>query len=190
MTRNNRFLLVFLAACSMSGFALAGSDSGLYVGGSVGTAEVDYSDDDPDFGNLDDIDFNDDDNAYKVFAGYNFGLVPLLNLAVEASYINFGKYEDEIESVKSKVELDAVTLSGLVGFNLGPIGLFGKAGFVNWDGDFKSALGNASESGTDPAYGVGAKVQLGSFAVRAEYEMFDLDNFDVDYYSIGASYTF
>ena len=185
----NVWFLLIAAACGMSSVASAGSDSGIYIGGSVGTAEVDYSDDDPDFGNFD-IDFSDDDNAYKVFAGYNFGLVPMLNLAVEASYINFGKYEDEIANVKSKVELDAVTLSGLVGFNLGPVGLFGKAGVVNWDGDFKSPFGNASESGTDPAYGVGAKVQIGSFAVRAEYEMFDLDNFDVDYYSIGASYTF
>lgn len=187
--RRSANLLLSLAMCGMSGIALAGSDSGFYLGGSVGTAEVDYSDNDPDFGNFD-IDFKDDDNAYKAFAGYNFGLVPLLNLGVEAAYINFGKYEDEVANVKGKVELDAVTLSGLVGFNLGPVGLFGKAGLVNWDGDFKSTLGNASESGTDPAYGIGAKIQLGSFAVRAEYEMFDLDDFDVDYYSIGASYTF
>lgn len=181
---------LFIASlCAAPGLALAGSDTGFYIGGSVGTAEVDYSDNDPDLGNFD-IDFNDDDNAYKVFAGYNFGLVPLLNLGVEAAYINFGKYEDEVANVKGKVELDAVTFNGLVGFNLGPVGLFGKAGVVNWDGDFKSSLGNVSESGTDPMYGVGAKVQLGSFAVRAEYEMFDLDNFDVDYYSIGASYTF
>lgn len=188
MIRNTRYLLV-LAMCSMPGFALAGSDSGFYLGGSVGNAEVDYSDHDPDFGNFD-IDFKDDDNAYKVFGGYNFGVVPLLNLAVEAAYINFGKYEDEIANIKSKVELDVVTLQGLIGFNLGPVGVFGKAGLANWDGDFKSTLGHASESGTDPVYGIGAKLQFGSFAVRAEYEMFDLDKFDVDYYSVGASYTF
>ncbi len=185
----NAWFLVLVAACGASSLASAGSDSGVYIGGSVGTAEVDYSDEDPDFGNFD-IDFNDDDNAYKVFAGYNFGLVPFLNLSVEASYIDFGKYEDEIANVKGKVELDAVTLTGLVGFNLGPVGVFGKAGVANWDGDFKSTVGDASESGTDPVYGIGAKVQLGSFAVRAEYEMFDLDDFEVDYYSIGASYTF
>lgn len=188
MKRMNKYVLA-VAACCMSGAVLAGSDSGFYIGGSVGNAKVDYSDNDPDFGNFD-IDFKDDDNAYKVFAGYNFGLVPLLNLGVEAAYIDFGKYEDEIANVKGKVELDAVTLTGLVGFNLGPVGLFGKAGVANWDGDFKSTLGHASESGTDPVYGVGAKLQFGSFAVRAEYEMFDLDKFDVDYYSVGASYTF
>ncbi len=66
-----------------SSWAVAGSDSGFYVGGSLGTASVDYSENDPDIG---EVNFDDDDSAYKVFAGYNFGLVPFLNIAVEGAY--------------------------------------------------------------------------------------------------------
>lgn len=176
-----------LTVCAVSSAALAGSESGFYIGGSVGNAEADYSDDDRDLG---DIDFNDDDTGYKIFAGYNFGIVPLLNLAVEGAYVDFGSLEDKIEDATVEVDLDAITLTGLVGFDLGPVGLFGKAGVVDWDGDVEALGDSDSESGTDPVYGVGAKIQLGSFAVRAEYEYYDLDKFEIDYFSVGAAYTF
>ena len=180
-----------LAVCAVSSAALAGSESGFYVGASLGTAEVEYSDDSPDFSGVDDIDFEDDDTAYKIFGGYNFGLVPFLNIAAEVAYVDFGSQEGRIAGIKgNKVELDAISAAGLVGFDLGPLGLFAKAGLVNWDGDIDTFAGDESESGTDPLYGVGAKVQLGPIAVRAEYERYDLDKFRVDYYSVGAVYTF
>lgn len=182
-------LLLIFAACGVSGSVLAGAESGFYVGGSIGTAEVDYSDSDPDFEDVE-IDFNDDDSAYKVFAGYNFGILPLLDLAVEGSYVDFGKMEDDIEDVAASIELDALTLSGVVGVTLGPVGLFAKAGMVSWDGDVEAFSESDSESGTDPMYGVGAKLQFGSLAVRAEYEWYDLDEIEVDYYSVGLAYTF
>jgi len=180
--------LLMAAVVGASGSVFAGGDSGFYLGGSVGNAKADYSED-TDFG---DIDFSDEDNAYKIFAGYNFGLVPFLNLAVEGAYVDFGSFEDEVRGLPGKVEADAdaFTAAGLVGFDLGPVGLFAKAGLVSWDGDVKALGESDSQSGTDPLYGVGAKIQLGSFAVRAEYEMYDLDELEIDYFSVGASYTF
>ena len=183
----NAKLFLVLTACGLSGAAFAGAESGFYLGGSVGNAKADYSENDSDIGN---IDFSDEQTAYKVFAGYNFGLLPLLNVAVEGAYVDFGSLEDEIQNVKTEVDLNALALTGLIGFDLGPVGLFAKAGLVSWDGDVKAFGGSASESGTDPVYGVGAKVQLGSFAVRAEYEYYDLDSFEIDYFSVGAAYTF
>ena len=181
--------LLMLAACGMSGSVMAGGDSGFYVGGSVGSAQVEYDEDRPDLGDVH-IDFKDKDTAYKIFGGYNFGLVPFLNIAVEGAYVDFGEQQDRIEGIKGEVELNAFSPSGLVGFDVGPVGLFAKAGAVNWDGDIKALGDKDSESGTDPVYGVGAKMQLGSFAVRAEYEYYDLDKFEIDYFSVGASYTF
>jgi len=171
-----------------SSWAVAGSDSGFYAGGSLGTASVDYSENDPDIG---EVNFDDDDSAYKVFAGYNFGLVPFLNIAVEGAYADFGSQEGEIANVPGfSIDSTAWAGFGLVGFDLGPIGLFAKAGMFSWDVDFDTPLGSVSESGTDPAYGLGAKIQLGSIAVRGEYELFDLDGIDIDYFSVGASFTF
>lgn len=179
-------LLAFAAATTFSGIALAGSDSGLYLGASLGSAAVDYSDGD------NDVEFDDTDTGYKVFAGYNFGLIPFLNLAVEGGYIDLGSVEGEIANITgNKIDANGWTAYGVGGFDFGPIGLFAKAGYFAWDSDIKTNFGgDESESGTDPAFGLGAKIQLGSIAVRAEYEMFDLDEVDIDYASVGVSFTF
>lgn len=176
-------LALFVAATSTVGLANAGSDSGIYIGGSMGNAELSFDDEFADIGR---INFDDDDTGYKLFAGYNFGLVPLLDLAVEGGYIDFGSQND----LDTKIDVTGWNLSGLVGVNLGPVGLFGKAGFIDWDSDIEHVSLDTSESGTDPAYGLGAKFHLGSFGIRAEYEIFEADQADIDFYSIGASVTF
>ncbi|UTF60391.1 porin family protein [Gilvimarinus sp. DA14] len=176
-------LAFFVAALSTSGLAFAGSDSGIYIGGSMGNAELSFDEELADIGR---IDFDDDDTGYKLFAGYNFGLVPLLDLAVEGGYIDFGSQND----LDTKIDVTGWNLSGLVGVNLGPVGLFGKAGFIDWDSEIEHVSLDTSESGTDPAYGLGAKFHLGSFGIRAEYEIFEADSADIDFYSLGASVTF
>jgi hypothetical protein len=173
-------LCLMLAASSLSATALAGNDSGLYIGGSVGSADLQYS--------FNSDKYDDDNTAYKVFGGFNFGIVPLIDVAAELSYIDFGSASSNIKNASADVT--AVTAAGVLGFNLGPVGLFGKAGVADWDSDYKMFDIKDSDSGTDPFYGIGAKLQLGSFAVRAEYEYFDLDRSDIDLYSVGASYTF
>lgn len=173
-------LCLILATSSLSATALAGNDSGLYIGGSVGSADLEFS--------FDADKYDDDNTAYKAFGGYNFGIVPLIDVAVEFSYIDFGSASTNIKNASADVT--ALTAAGLLGFNFGPVGLFGKAGVVDWDSDYKIADIKDSDSGADPFYGVGAKLQLGSFAVRAEYEYFDLDRSNIGLYTVGASYTF
>jgi hypothetical protein len=56
----------------------------------------------------------------------------------------------------------------------------GNAGAVEYD-----------ERGIQFAYGLGAQVRLGRFAIRAEYEKFDTDLIgDLDLISLGVTYTF
>ncbi|MEE2729794.1 MAG: outer membrane beta-barrel protein [Pseudomonadota bacterium] len=180
-------LLALAASFSFANLAVAGSDSGFYLGASLGTAEVDFSDGEGD----DEIEFDDSDTGYKLFGGYNLGLLPFLDLAVEAGYMDLGSVKGDIGNfTDNELEAYGWTAYGLGGFNLGPVGLFAKVGYFAWDSDIDTALGDDSESGTDPAFGLGAKFQLGSIAIRAEYEMFDLDEVDIDYISVGASYTF
>ena len=173
---------------AVSGTTLAGSDSGLYIGASVGQAQLDFQDD-PSIDDVDfDVDIDDEDTAYKIFAGYNLGLIPLVDLAVEGAYVDFGNFNGRVNTNdNSDFEVDGWTGAGLAGIKLGPVGLFAKAGFISWDGDLDE-LGD--DDGTDPLYGVGARFTLFSFQLRAEYERYDLDNFDIDYYSVGAAYTF
>lgn len=171
--------IVMLCASSV---VSAGSESGFYLGASAGNADSSV-----DSGN---ISFDDSDTGYKVFLGYNFGVVPFLNLAVEGSYVDFGTAKGTVAGNSVDIEVSGLDAFGLVGFNLGPVALFAKAGVINWDGEATGLSGTADDSGTDPAYGIGAQFQLGALAVRAEYEVFDLEEVEIGFASIGVSYTF
>jgi len=166
--------------------AQAGDDSGIYIGGSVGYASVDYSKNDGD------INFDDDDTAYKVFVGYNFGIIPLIDLGVEGSYVDFGSQDGRLAGTNGNtIEVTGWDAFGVAGLTFGPFGIFAKAGMIAWNADLDTrSFGNSTDSGNDPAYGIGAKFQIASFAIRAEYEYFDLDNVDLDFISVGAAYTF
>lgn len=166
----------------VSSTAWAGGDSGLYLGASLGSAGLDVSGGG--------VSYDDNDMAYKIFGGYNFGLVPLVNVAIEGSYVDFGTAEGNVPGGSAETSVTGLDAFGLVGVNMGPVSLFGKVGAIYWDGE-ASALGQtADDSGTDPAYGVGLQFQLLSIAIRAEYEIFALDEVDIGFLSAGVSYTF
>lgn len=171
-----------LSAAMIAAPAYAGGDSGFYIGAGVGQGSVDGDID----GGEGVVSFDGDDTAYKLIAGYNFGIIPLIDLAAEIEYVDFGKPDD------GGVEVDASAIAafGLVGVNIGPIGVFGKVGMASWDADASSTLGSASDDGTDPAYGAGLRFQIASFQIRAEYEYFDVDEADADLLSASLLYTF
>jgi len=166
----------------VSGTAWAGGQSGLYLGGSVGSASFDVSD-----GN---VQYKDDTNAYKIFGGYNFGIIPLINLAIEGSYVDFGTAVGNVSGNRAETSVTGWDLFGLVGVNIGPVSLFGKVGAIRWDGESSFNSQSGDDSGTDPAYGLGLQLQISSFAIRAEYELFTLDKVDIGFVSAGVSYTF
>ncbi len=183
-----------LGASLLPGAALAGTESGFYVGAGVGQASAgDLTIEEGDFSG--EIDFDGDDMGYKIFAGYNFGVIPLVDLAIEGGYVDFGQPDDTISGINVEADANAWDLFGVVGANIGPIGVFGKIGMVMWDGDVTaSEPGEGSETvgddGTDPAYGIGARLKFGSLEIRAEYEIFDLDVADLDMLSASAVWTF
>ena len=173
------FALIFLLVSST---AWAGGKTGLYLGGSLGSASLDVSDGG--------VEYNDRDSAYKIFAGYNFGILPLVNLALEGSYVDFGFAEEQLLGGNAETRVRGWDAFGLVGLNLGPVSLFGKAGAIYWNRDSSVLSRSTHESGTDPAYGLGLQFQLFSFAIRAEYEIFKLKGVDIGLASAGISYTF
>jgi len=174
------FKIVKIVFVCLAGFflgmptvAVAGADSGFYIGAGVGDASVK------------DTDFDESDSAYKLFGGYNIGFIPLVDFAVEASYVDFGNPSTSL----GNVEVTGLNAFGLAGLSFGPFGVFAKAGVINWDADSTFNATSSSDSGSDPAYGVGARFAIGSFAVRAEYEVYDLDA-DVDMVSVSGVFTF
>lgn len=162
---------------------LAGGESGFYIGGGVGNSSMKVD------STLDDETYKYDgsDAGYKVILGYNIGIIPLIDLGVEGSYVSFGKIEDGGNDAKA---------TGFDGFGVGaltfgPFAVFGKVGMIKWDADTTLGGVSQSDSGTDSAYGIGARFQLLSFSVRAEYEVFDVEGLkDLNMFSVSALYTF
>jgi hypothetical protein len=174
---NSKKALILLTGLSlgMPAAAFAGADSGFYIGAGVGDATVKDTD----------ANFDASDSAYKLFGGYNIGFIPLVDFAVEASYVDFGKPSTS----NGSIEVTGVNAFGLAGLSFGPFGIFAKAGMINWDSDATFGTASSSDSGSDPAYGVGARFAIGSFSVRAEYEYYDVEN-DLDMVSVSGVYTF
>lgn len=169
---NQTKLLAAIAAGALllPAASFAGTESGFYVGAGVGQASIGDIDSD-EFG---EFEYDGDDTGWKIFAGYNFGLIPFLDLAIEGGYVDFGKPDDD----GIEIDANAFDIFGLVGVNVGPVGLFAKAGLIQWDADASDGNDSGSDDGTDPAYGVGARLKFGSLEVRAEYELFDIDGVD------------
>jgi hypothetical protein len=174
---NSKKALILLTGLSLGIPATvhAGAESGFYLGAGVGDATVKDSD----------ADFDASDSAYKLFGGYNIGFIPLVDFAVEASYVDFGKPSTS----NGSIEVTGLNAFGLAGLSFGPFGIFAKAGMINWDSDATFGTLSSSDSGSDPAYGVGARFAIGSFSVRAEYEYYDTD-IDLDMISVSGVYTF
>lgn len=165
-----------LAGLGFAGAACA-ADNGFYLGASLGQSNVEIR---QGLANVD-----GDDTGYKLIAGIR----PLDWLAVEANYIDFGEVKDG-GAVFANDGLSAF----VVGFlPVGPVDLFAKGGLVKSDSTVKlRGVGKLFDSdGTDLAYGVGAQFRLLSLSLRAEYEVFDVDNVkDLNMLSVGLTYTF
>jgi hypothetical protein len=189
---NHRFTGPLVSALALGililpGAARAGAETGFYAGGSIGQSTIEA---DVDLGS-----FDDDDTAWKLFGGWNFGWLPFLDVGIEGSYRDFGEPSDGFLGQKLSIEATSWDLFGYAGLKFGPFGVFGKLGNSWWDADAKlnTDLGSVSDndSGNDPAWGLGARFQVWSLQFRAEYEEFDIgDTDDVSMWSLGAAWTF
>jgi outer membrane immunogenic protein len=187
-------VMILVAAALMLFSAQSKADTGLYIGGSIGQAGIELSDGDP----VLPTSLDEDDLGYKLFAGYNWQFT-ILSLGVEAGYVNFGKPSGDVPGIGVlEVETTGLNAFGILGVQLGPIGVFGKYGVMSWDADATiDGIGDPGGSidGSEPMYGIGAKIDIGSLGVRLEYEAIDLDadgvsESDVNMISLGLTWTF
>ena len=185
----DRTRVACLAATLVVGVMLmAPSDASAdaYIGASIGQAGVELDD-----ASLPGMTFNEDDMGWKAFIGYEFGL-PLVSLGIEGGYVDLGNPSGDVLGSLVDVDADGLSAFGTLGVNLGPLGVFAKYGVISWDASITvDGLDAGSDDGSDPAYGVGAKIGLGPLDIRAEYEIFDIDDTDdVSMVSLGVVWTF
>ena len=179
MQLRSTLLAMAISAATFSTTAYAGAESGGFIGMGIGQSSIEF----PELGGS----FEADDTGYKFMLGYNFGIVPLLDLGIEGAYVNFGDLKDGPIEYKQT----AWDGFGLIGLSLGPFGLFGKGGLAAWDGETTIGSTTTKKSGTDPVYGIGARLQIAKVSARLEYEYFDLEGTgDTSMTLFGLLYTF
>jgi hypothetical protein len=172
--------IALFAAVSAASSAMA-ADSGFYVGGGVGQATV--NDEVPAIGDID-----ESDTAWKAYAGYRFGgFIPLLDLAGELTYRDFGKPE----GTNFEYDASGYDASALGIVTLGPIDLFARVGVGQYDVEQVVNGVSSDDDGTATLYGVGAGLRIWRVNIRAEWERIEADGVDnIDMYTLNAYFRF
>jgi hypothetical protein len=173
---NMKFALAAtLGAVSLAVIApqAAAADNGFYLGAGITKTEFD----------LGDVSDSLDDNSFKVIAGFR----PLNWLALEANYIDLGGESADDFSL----DASAITVSALGIAEFGVIDVYARLGMANWKLDASiDDFDSGSDDGWEPTYGVGVGAHFGSIGLRAEYEAFSMDDYDIDVDTISLSFTY
>jgi OmpA-OmpF porin, OOP family len=157
----------------IAGPALADADAGLYLGGGFGDFSTNINNL-GDVGQL--IDFDVDEDATEIFAGWRFSPV----LAVQLDYTDFGKSTNAVNLLDVTTQTKGWTPSVVGTLPLGPVELFGRAGMIFYDVTVDTPNDTLVDaSGNDPMYGVGVGgTVLDRLSLRAEYDRVDIDELD------------
>ena len=150
------------------------ADGGLYIGGGVGQGRIKDETADPAGGGT--ITFDSKDTAYKGFAGYRFGALPIFDVAAEVGYVDFGNPAQTALGRDVDYKLRGATAAALLIFPLGPIDLIGKAGAIRWSSDKNIGGTDTSKTGTAGFVGAGIGLRVWRLGLRAEYEYYDIKN--------------
>lgn len=135
----------------------------------------------------------DDDRGFKGIVGFR----PLDSFAIEANYVDLGETVVPVSvacvttpcPTEAQIDSQVVSVSAVGLFALPLVDLFARVGYARWESEL-SPFATQERSGSDPTYGAGAQVRVGSFALRLEYERFDFDDDSAELVSVGFTYTF
>lgn len=153
-----------------------------------------------------DITIDDSDTAFKIFGGAEIND----NLSLEAFYTNLGQYTVNADFTKQNItantdiryDIESVGIDLVGSFPLSEtFNIFGKIGMQYWYVDsIVDVSSNTSayyikhqsdlETGFDPTYGIGIAMNIHQFSVRAEYEVYKIDEEDINMMSVGVAYHF
>ena len=155
--------------------AARGDDIGVYLGGSLGSAQQNY-----------DADVFD---AHGSQTGYKFalGIRPIPIVAAEVSYIDFGRAFSGINYANT----NAIGAFALAFLPIPLIDLYGKVGLADWRTDAQSPFLGFHRTGANLAYGAGAGTTWGRLGARLEYERYEVSHSnDMGMASVGVTWTF
>ncbi len=193
-----------LAALIAPAFAIGtafAAEPGFYIGASAGQTTAKASSDPilvapPSTFNT--FHFDKEETGYKGYVGYNF----LPWLGVEGGYVELGNPSQGqmVGTTRIEGEVDANGWEGFVvgTLPLGPVDVFAKVGGIASNIDFDGRVSTTfaptehfSESDSNGmwAYGGGIAYNFGHWAIRAEYEAYDVDKLD-DLYFISGGLTY
>jgi hypothetical protein len=148
---------------------------GLYLGVGLG----DFSTGIEDIEDVDeaDLDFDPDDNARKLFAGWRFNRF----VAIQVDFVDFERSRDarnQLNVVSTQSEGVAPSIVGTL--PLGPVELFARAGILWYDLEIdRGDTAVVDNSDRDPVFGAGLGVTVGKRVnLRAEYEVVEIDGLD------------
>jgi opacity protein-like surface antigen len=164
------------ALLTLSAISANATESGFFVGGSIGTAAVEANVNDgivlPNPAPV----FDENDFGWKFLAGYDFALSDAFSVGIEGGYVDLGSPSADVLTVPISLNPAGFNLYGTAGVDIGPVNLFAKYGFVDWE--VEGSLGGIrfDDDGNDPAYGVGVRFDLGFVEIRGEYEIFDISD--------------
>jgi OOP family OmpA-OmpF porin len=167
-----------LALLALSAGPMAAHAEGWYAGVGVGQADWDL--------------IGEEDTSMKLFGGYGFNP----NIAVEFGYLDLGEAEISGGGASASATADGFTLAGVGMFPVSSnVNILAKIGLFNWDAEAEvnlfGTVMRADDSGTDVFYGFGAQFDVNkSVAIRAEYEIYDIDGEDVDNIGLSAVFRF
>jgi opacity protein-like surface antigen len=178
--------LVIAAALVCCAGAAHAAENGVYVGAGITRAKVDNI-----FAPGSNLDI--DNTSWKGFVGFKFPAIPL---GIEADYIDLGSETRSFGITTAHADAKAFT-----GFAVGYLPLpvpfldfYGKAGLARWQlngGTTSPSLFSADDRGTEFAWGAGAQAHFSNFAVRLEFENFNIRNTDgAKLFSLGAAVYF
>lgn len=171
---------------------------GMYMGAALGT--FDYEED---FDGEDAI--SDSTSVYQLFGGYRFNEY----VALELGYGQTGDIEDDVEAflpglgtvtLEFDAQYDIYALRAFGILPLNAISLFASAGYfsaslggpVSISGFGDIAELDGSESGATVSIGIQKdfRLDLENLSIRAEYQVFDIDDVDASALAIGVLFRF
>lgn len=177
--------LAGLASVAIAGPSVAAAESGLFVGGSIGSTTIDDA--------FDGVDLDADATAYRIVGGYQFSDL----FGIELGYQDFGDIDETIVAgpvaSQASISADGWTLGGTLSLPVSDtFSLIGRAGVFFWDADVSVDGFSIDVPGDEnPYYGAGGRVEISkNLSLLGDWSRFELDDVDTDVISIGFQYRF
>lgn len=170
--------------CLLIATTVLWAEENVYFGGSVGQSfvETEVSD-------IENTDFKLEENgfAYKILAGARLNS----QFALEGGYRSLGTVKSKVSDIEFESQMTGYDIHALGNLNFGLFDLFAKAGMLFWDrqNSVSNSEYDESENGNNFSWGFGATLKLGMLGVRAEWERFELQDYNrLSMLSVGLLY--